>query len=87
MDSQLFSKAGKIVMIKAVAQIPTYAMSIFEFLKRVCNDMDAILHKFWWRLNKKNGNCMAYKAWLELCKSKDKGGLGFQPFRDMNLLA
>lgn len=86
-NSQLLSKAEKMVMIKAVAQtILTYSISTFEFPKKVCNDMDAILQNIWWGSNKKKkGNCIALKAWSELCKPKDKGGLFFRPFREMNL--
>lgn len=86
-NSQLLSKAEKMVMIKAVAQtILTYSISTFEFLKKVCNDMDAILQNIWWGSNKKKKrNCIALKAWSELCKPKDKGGLFFRPFREMNL--
>lgn len=83
---QLLSKAGKVVMIKAVAQtIPTYSMSTFEFPKRVCRDMDAILWNFWWNSNQEKEKGMTLKAWTEICKPKDMEGLGFCTFREMNL--
>ena len=43
------SKVGREVLIKTVAQaIPTYSMSMFKILKRVCDDINSALAKYWW---------------------------------------
>ena len=44
------SKAGREVLIKSVAQaILTYSMSIFKIPRVVCDGMNSILAKYWWR--------------------------------------
>ena len=43
------SKAGREVLIKMVAQaIPTYSMSICKLPKKVFNDINLMLVKYWW---------------------------------------
>ena len=46
---KFISKAGREVLIKTVAQaIPTYTMGIFKIPISLCNDINAILAKYWW---------------------------------------
>jgi hypothetical protein len=43
-QEKLLSKAGKEILIKAVAQsIPTYAMSCFDLTKGVCDELSMII--------------------------------------------
>jgi hypothetical protein len=43
------SKAGKDVLIKACAQaIPTFAMSCFDITKTLCDEMSAMICRYWW---------------------------------------
>ena len=45
---KLLSKAGKEILIKAVAQsIPTYTMSVFQLPFKLCDELDAMCAKFW----------------------------------------
>ena len=45
----LLSRAGKEILIKAVAQsIPTYTMSVFQIPLKLCDELDALCAKFWW---------------------------------------
>ena len=44
-----FSKAGREVLIKIVAQvILTYSMSLFKIPKTVCDGINLVLAKYWW---------------------------------------
>ncbi|XP_057251436.1 uncharacterized protein LOC130591707 [Beta vulgaris subsp. vulgaris] len=45
----ILSKAGREVMIKAVAQsLPTYAMSVFKFPSSFCDEIRSLIAQFWW---------------------------------------
>ena len=45
---KLLSKAGKEVLIKAVAQaIPTYTMSCFKIPDSLCDDLTSMIRNFW----------------------------------------
>ena len=48
-QEKLLSKAGKEILIKAVAHsIPTYAMSCFDLTKGLCDDLSSIIGRYWW---------------------------------------
>lgn len=49
MERKNISKAGREVLIKIVAQvIPTYSMSMFKIPKKICEDINSALEKYWW---------------------------------------
>ena len=69
---KLLSKAGKEVLIKAVAQaIPTYTMSCFKIPDSLCDEMTSIIRNFWWGQCKEERK-MAWISWEKLCASKDR---------------
>jgi len=46
---KLLSKAGKEILIEAVAQyIPTYAMSCFDLIKGLYDKLNMIIARYWW---------------------------------------
>ncbi|KAK3194099.1 hypothetical protein Dsin_025409 [Dipteronia sinensis] len=73
-----FSFGEKEVLIKAVAQaIPSYSMSIFRLPVGLCNDLKAMVSKFWW--GSRDGKRKI--SWIkleDLCLPKNCGGLGFK---------
>jgi hypothetical protein len=84
-NEKFLSKAGREVLIKAIAQsIPTFTMSCFRLPKGFCDDVNAMIAKFWWG----SSSCVRkihWKKWLHLCTSKEDGGLGFRDFHAFNL--
>ena len=46
---KMLSKAEKEVLIRAVAlAIPTYIMSCFKLPDSLCDELTAMIRKFWW---------------------------------------
>ncbi|CAN6563499.1 unnamed protein product [Malus baccata var. baccata] len=78
------SRAGREVLIKAVVQaIPAYPMCIFKFPAVVCQELDALVAKFWWGSHGEDRKI----HWVSkevLGLPKDMGGLGFRNFQEFN---
>jgi hypothetical protein len=82
---RLLLKMGKDILIKACAQaIPTFAMSCFDLTKSLCDDMSAMICRFWWA-QQENENKTHWLSWEMLTKSKKEGGLGFRDLYGFNL--
>ena len=82
---KLLSKAGKEILIKAIAQaIPTYAMSCFDLTKTLCDDIGKMINRFWWGHQDKE-NKIHWLSWDTLCSRRDKGGLGYRDLHLFNL--
>lgn len=83
--SKSLSWMGRATLIKSVAlSIPLYTMSSFKLPKKICQDLDAVVQKFWWN-PRKEGNCFHTPlAWSELCRPQSHGGLGFRFFESFN---
>ena len=80
------SRAGKEILIKAVAQsIPTYAMSVFQLLLKLCDELDAMCAKFWWG-QVGDEQKIHWQRWEKLTRSKKDGGMGFRDLRAFNLV-
>lgn len=78
------SQSGRIVLIKAVAQIlPIYHMSTFLFPKSMCDKMDSLMRRFWWNAGP-NNRFIALKCLDDICKPKEFGGLGLRKIWNFN---
>lgn len=73
------------ILIKAVAQaITTYAMGCFDLTKSICDQVNAMICRYWW--NQQEGKHKIY--WLHrdiLMRPKKDGGLGFRDIHSFNL--
>ena len=77
---KILSKAGKEILIKAVAQaIPTFAMSCFDLTKELCDEISAMICKFWWSQMDKE-NKLHWLSWEKLSKPKKRRWLRLQRF-------
>jgi hypothetical protein len=82
---KFLSQAGKEILIKAVAQaIPTYSMSVFQLPKKLCNDLNSMMSKFWWG-QQTNESKMTWMSWKRMGKAKEIGGMGFRELESFNL--
>ena len=82
---KMLSIGGREVLIKAVAQaIPTYTMSCFQIPKSLCDEMEAMMRKFWWGQRGQKAR-IAWVSWRGMCKSKLVGGMGFRNLQAFNL--
>ena len=76
---------GREILIKAVAQaIPAYTMSYFQLPKCLCEEMEGMMRRFWWGQRQQESK-IAWVSWRKLCKSKDRGGMGFRDLQAFNL--
>ena len=83
--SKSLSWVGRSTLINSVVQtIPNYAMSAFNIPINVCNKLDSLSRRFWWRPKNSEGQFLALTAWDNLCKPKCKGGLGFKRAKMIN---
>jgi hypothetical protein len=82
---RMLSRVGKDILIKACAQaIPTFAMSCFDLTKTLCEQMSAIIYRFWWAQQEVE-NKMHWLSWEVLTKPKSEGGLGFRDLYGFNM--
>jgi hypothetical protein len=75
---KFLSKAGREVLIKAVAQsIPTYAMNCFRLPQSWCDEISGLIARYWWGQKEKERK-LHWVKWDKLCVPKSEGGLGFR---------
>ena len=81
---RFLSKAGKEILIKAIAQaIPTYVMGVFKLPFSVCDDLTKLIRNYWWGVERGKRK-MHWLSWPKLNRSKQQGGLGFRDMRVFN---
>ena len=85
MEGRLLSRAGKEVLIKAVAQsIPTYTIGVFQLPVKLCDELNAMCARYWC------GRCgdekkIHWKSCDLLVQPKKDGGMGFRDIQSFNL--
>ncbi|XP_060961965.1 uncharacterized protein LOC133032133 [Cannabis sativa] len=71
-DGKFLSRAGKEVLLKSVAQsLPNYAMSIFLIPKGICDELEKMMCKFWWKSSSKGGTGIHWMNWDRMCAPKE----------------
>ena len=71
------------MLLKVVVQvIPTFAVSCFKLPMGLCNDIKAMIRKFWWG-QRGDRRKIHWKKWDILCQPT-KGGLGFGELSKFN---
>ncbi|XP_074289590.1 putative mitochondrial protein AtMg00310 [Silene latifolia] len=82
---KILSRAGKEVLIKAVANsLPTYVMSVFKIPSNFCDELRSMVSRFWWG-HGEGQRGISWVAWRKICTPKGVGGLGFRDFHLFNL--
>ncbi|EEC66671.1 hypothetical protein OsI_32959 [Oryza sativa Indica Group] len=82
---KFLSKAGKEILIKAVAQaIPTYAMSCFYLTKSLCDELTSMILRFWWAQHD-NDKKIHWLGKDKIMKPKSQGGLAFRDLHSFNI--
>jgi len=70
---KMLSNAGKEILIKAIAQaIPTYAMGCFEITKDLCDQISAMICRYWWSSQEKEKK-LHWIRWEKLMRPKGEG--------------
>ena len=83
-ESKLLSQAGREILIKTIAQaLPTYTMSCFKIPLTLCNEIEALIRKFFWGQRGDNRK-IHWLKWSNLCKPKSQGGMGFKDLAMFN---
>ena len=59
-------------------------MSVLQFPKGICEQLDAIVRSFWWNPKSDKGSYSSPIAWASLCWPLKEGGLGFRKFWEFN---
>ena len=78
------SQAGKEILLKAVVQaILTFAMSCFKLPRGLCDEIEALIRKFFLG-QKGEQRKIHWKKWEVLCKPKSEGGMGFKDLGKFN---
>ncbi|XP_074342120.1 putative mitochondrial protein AtMg00310 [Apium graveolens] len=80
------SRGGKEILIKSVVQsIPSYVASVFLLPKKLCEDIEILMNRFWWLSNVEKNKGIRWMAWNKMCYPKKFGGMGFKRIQEFNV--
>ena len=81
---KLMSQVGREILLKAVVQaIPTFTMGCFKLSVSLCDEIEALIRKFFWGQKGEQWK-IHWKKWEVLCKPKSEGGIGFKDLGRFN---
>lgn len=81
------SHAGRLNLIKSVfASLPVYYMATILLSKNLLNKITSIIRKFWWTgvREGQDRNPLCLKAWKNICRPIEEGGLGIRDIQAVN---
>ncbi|GLU18032.1 hypothetical protein SLE2022_343540 [Rubroshorea leprosula] len=82
---RFLSMGGRITLINSVlSSLPVFLMSAYLIPKGILLSIDKIRRRFLWGGGAEERK-INWVSWGEVCKSKDKGGLGVRDLRKFNL--
>ncbi|KAF5775443.1 putative RNA-directed DNA polymerase [Helianthus annuus] len=83
--ASLLSIGGRVVLIKSVLEsLPNYYFSLFKAPCKVISDLEAKIRRFLWGGDDSNKK-MHWVAWKTVTCPKNKGGLGLNNLRNINV--
>ncbi|XP_050266577.1 uncharacterized mitochondrial protein AtMg00310-like [Quercus robur] len=59
-------------------------MSAFSIPNKVCDKLDSLTRRFWWKPCQREGIFIAWNSWDKLCYPRSVGGLGFKKAKNVN---
>ncbi|KAK9994548.1 hypothetical protein SO802_024251 [Lithocarpus litseifolius] len=59
-------------------------MSTFSIPIKVCDRLDSLTRRFWWKPSQREGRFITWNALDKLCYPRSRGGLGFKKANEMN---
>ena len=72
------------MLLKVVVQaIPTFAMGCFKLPLGLCQEIEMLIQKFWWRQREEHRK-IHWKNWETLCKPKKERWLGLKDLAKFN---
>lgn len=85
-EAKIPFSCGRITLIKSVLQtIPSFCMQSCLLPEGITNKMDTIMKDFFWGFDMRKKRHLHLKAWKDICRPREVGGLGIQRARDMNM--
>lgn len=67
-----------------LAAIPMYPMCVSRLQDKLCNEIDAVVVRFW-RPEADKVQGIHWIKWMDMGRPKRDGGMGFQNFKDFNI--
>ena len=85
-NERTLSRQGKEILVKGVAQaVPRFAMSVFYLTKTFCEELSAMISRYWWSQQDKD-NKIHWVGWPKLTRSKGRGDLVSETSMTLTLL-
>lgn len=85
-SKKFLSKAGREVLIKAIAQaLPSYCTNVFLPPHSVTDRLEKMINSFWRGSGSNVSAGIKWMCWDKLCVSKDQWGMGFCNLLGFNL--